>query len=143
MVEGGVGHGCLDQPFRFGFERGVVGEGQTEGVAGLLDGGLGVAGVPDGEAGQMVANRGGLGVGAHDPDRGDQDPEGAGAVVGVECGDVHIDPVGAADFIVSGRRMVMNTCRPPLRLPAVSKMAPDSSASVLRKAAWSSFCIGV
>jgi hypothetical protein len=42
-VEPAAGHGGLDQPFRFGLERGAVGEAQAESFAGDLDGGLGVA----------------------------------------------------------------------------------------------------
>jgi hypothetical protein len=38
--------------------------------------------------------------------------------------------------------MVMNTWRPPRSDPAVSKTAPDWSASRFRKSAWSSFCSG-
>jgi len=43
----------------------------------------------------------------------------------------------------SGSCIVMNTCRPPRSDPAVSKIAPDSSASRFRNSAWSSFCSGV
>src|SRR3546814_7000509 len=82
-VECGVGHGLLDQSLGFDLEGVDVGEGQSERVAGGLNGGLGVAGVPDRERRLVVAQGRALGVRADDADRGDEDAERAGAVVAV------------------------------------------------------------
>ena len=41
-----------------------------------------------------------------------------------------------------GNFIVMNTCRPPRSEPAVSKVAPDTSASVFKNSVCASFCNG-
>ena len=56
-VERGVGHALLDQPLGLDLERVYVGEGQSERLAGGLDGGIGVAGVADRERRLVVAQR--------------------------------------------------------------------------------------